>query len=155
MMIGLTRSALAFIAVLAMISSTPPAVAQVKPRNAQERTVIGLLDMAFNLKRPADAFALYGGPYYRQHNPTAPDGKEAIVALLGGWLPTVPNLRYDIKRIVSHGDMVWVHSHVTFGPQDRGQAVVDIFRLERGKIVEHWDVGTAVPEKALNDNTMF
>jgi predicted SnoaL-like aldol condensation-catalyzing enzyme len=131
------------------------AKADVAPRNDAERTVIGLLDTAFNQKKPAKAWELYGGPYYKQHNPTAPDGKEAIIGLLNAWLPTVPNLRYDIKRIISDGDMVWVHSHVTTGPEDRGQAVVDIFRLEVGKVVEHWDVGTQVPEKSMNDNTMF
>jgi predicted SnoaL-like aldol condensation-catalyzing enzyme len=129
--------------------------ADVAPRNDAERTVIGLLDTAFNQKKPAEAWELYGGAYYTQHNPTAPDGKEAIIGLLNAWLPTVPNLRYDIKRIISDGDMVWVHSHVTTGPEDRGQAVVDIFRLEAGKVVEHWDVGTQVPEKSMNDNTMF
>ena len=131
------------------------AMAEVAPQNDQERTVVGLIDLAFNQKKPAEAFERYGGPYYRQHNPTAPDGKDAIIALLSQWLPTVPGLRYDIKRIVSSGDMVWIHSHVTTGPDDRGQAVVDIFRLEDGKVVEHWDVGTAVPETSLNDNTMF
>ena len=132
-----------------------PVHAEVQGRNAAERTVIALLDTAFNQKRPAEAFDRYGGSYYRQHNPTAPDGKEAIVALLSGWLPTVPGLHYDIKRIISNGNMVWVHSHVTMGPDDRGQAVVDIFRLEKGKVVEHWDVGTPVPEKPANSNTMF
>lgn len=132
-----------------------PADAGVTPRNGAERAVVGLLDLAFNQKKPAEAFARYGGPYYRQHNPTAPDGKAAIVALLSQWLPTVPGLHYDIKRIISNANMVWVHSHVTTGPDDRGQAVVDIFRLERGKVVEHWDVGTAVPEKPMNANTMF
>jgi len=131
------------------------AQADVEPRNEAERTVIGLLDTAFNQKKPAEAWERYGGPYYTQHNPTAPDGKEAIIGLLSGWLPTVPNLRYDIKRIISNDDMVWVHSHVTTGPEDRGNAVVDIFRLEEGKVVEHWDVGTPVPEKSMNDNSMF
>lgn len=138
------------------LASLPVAAhADVKPRNAAERAVVGLLDMAFNQKKPAEAFQKFVGPYYRQHNPTAPDGKEAIIKIFSEWLPTAPGLHYDIKRIVSHGDMVWVHSHVTKGPQDRGDAVVDIFRLEHGKVVEHWDVGTPVPEKAMNDNTMF
>jgi predicted SnoaL-like aldol condensation-catalyzing enzyme len=139
--------------VLAFVSAAGHA--EVKGRNAAEETVIALLDTAFNQKKPAEAFERFGGSDYRQHSPTAPDGKDAIIALLKGWLPTVPNLRYDIKRIISDGDMVWVHSHVTTGPDDRGQAVVDIFRLENGKVVEHWDVGTAVPEKSLNTNTMF
>jgi predicted SnoaL-like aldol condensation-catalyzing enzyme len=40
-------------------------------------------------------------------------------------------------------------------PCERGVAIVDIFRLENGKVVEHWDVIQPVPEKAANDNGMF
>jgi predicted SnoaL-like aldol condensation-catalyzing enzyme len=50
---------------------------------------------------------------------------------------------------------VVLHSHLILKPGDRGSAVVDIFRLENGKIVEHWDVVQEVPEKSANDNTMF
>ena len=51
--------------------------------------------------------------------------------------------------------MVVVHSHCKEKPDDRGTAVVDIFRVEKGLIVEHWDVTQAIPESPKNANTMF
>ena len=52
--------------------------------------------------------------------------------------------------------MIVTHSHITKTPQDLGQAVADIFRLNRqGKVVEHWDVIQDVPATSANDNTMF
>jgi predicted SnoaL-like aldol condensation-catalyzing enzyme len=128
---------------------------KVVPKNAAEATAIGLLDTAFNQRKVAEAFQRYVGPYYRQHNPTMPDGIDAILTTFPKWLAATPGLRYDIKRVISDGNLVVVHSHVTLNVTDRGMAVVDIFRLENGKIVEHWDVSQPVPEKSPNANTMF
>jgi predicted SnoaL-like aldol condensation-catalyzing enzyme len=50
---------------------------------------------------------------------------------------------------------VVVHTHNVAVPGTKGKAVIDIFRLEDGKIVEHWDVLQEVPETSKNDNTMF
>jgi predicted SnoaL-like aldol condensation-catalyzing enzyme len=45
--------------------------------------------------------------------------------------------------------------HVIINPGDRGNAVVDIFRIENGRIAEHWDVAQPVPEQSANHNGMF
>ena len=56
---------------------------------------------------------------------------------------------------MAEGDLVATHGILKTSPEDRGTAAAAIFRIENGKIVEHWDVLQPVPETAANDNTMF
>lgn len=120
-----------------------------------KRTVREFLELAFNERQPEEAVARYVGRYYRQHNPQAPDGTEAFIAFVSGFTGAYPDLHLDLKRLIAEGDLVVVHSHATRHANDRGLAIMDIFRLEEGKIVEHWDVIQEVPETAANANTMF
>jgi predicted SnoaL-like aldol condensation-catalyzing enzyme len=57
--------------------------------------------------------------------------------------------------VIAEGDLVVIHNQWRDSPEDRGQAVVDIFRVEKGKIVEHWDVSQEIPENPANQNGMF
>ncbi|WP_367666980.1 hypothetical protein [Streptomyces sp. DG2A-72] len=57
--------------------------------------------------------------------------------------------------MIAQGDLVAIHQHFVEAPGARGQAIVDLFRVRNGKIVEHWDVIQAVPETSANDNTTF
>nr|WP_303802500.1 hypothetical protein [Snodgrassella alvi] len=50
---------------------------------------------------------------------------------------------------------MWLHVHAKNNLHDPGRAVVDIFRVNKGKIVEHWDVIQNVPAATANMNTMF
>jgi predicted SnoaL-like aldol condensation-catalyzing enzyme len=50
---------------------------------------------------------------------------------------------------------VIAHVHGVRVPGQRGSAIVDIFRLEHGRIVEHWDVMQAIPDQAENANGIF
>ena len=66
-----------------------------------------------------------------------------------------PDLRVEFKRFIAENDLVAVHSHMIPAKGARGTAAVDIFRLENGKIVEHWDVVQPIPENPANNNGMF
>ena len=122
---------------------------------ANKRIVREWHDLAINQRKPEEAVAKYIGPHYRQHNPGATDGPEPFVKIVKWTAQNYPDFRYELKRIIAEGDYVVLHSHLILKPGDRGTAVVDIFRLENGKIVEHWDVVQEVPETSANNNTMF
>jgi len=112
-------------------------------------------ELALNQRSPEEAVAKYLGPNHRQHNPGAGDGPEPCIKTVKWFAQNYPDLRMEPKRIVAEGNYVVLHSHLILKPGDRGMAVVDIFRLENGKIVEHWDVVQEVPETSANNNTMF
>ena len=77
----------------------------------------------------------YFGANYRQHNPRIPDGPAAIAKMI----PTLTGLTYEFGMAVADGDLVMVHGRYTgLGPKP--MVVVDIFRIDGGKVVEHWDV---------------
>ncbi len=111
--------------------------------------------LALDQRKPEEAVAKYLGPNHRQHNPGAADGPEPFIGFVKWFAQTYPDFRMESKRIIAEGNYVVLHSHLIRKPGDRGRAVVDIFRLENGKIVEHWDVVQGVPETSANSNTMF
>lgn len=104
------------------------------------------------IEHEVDAGLLNFRPDYIQHNPNVPTGLEAV---RGAFKMGIGKVSTDIKRVIAEGDLVVVHHHFKFDPNSLGLAVVDIFRIEDGKIAEHWDVMTPVPEKPNNNNSMF
>lgn len=72
---------------------------------------------------------------YIQHNPTMKGGLSEIRA----FVPTLRGFRWMPVRVVAEGDLVMAHSRV-LGWAPHPVIIVDIFRLNDGRIVEHWDV---------------
>ncbi len=103
-----------------------------------------------------NAVRIYAGTPYRQHNPLIEDGMEGLRKFVASLLANHPDAHGEIKRVFADGDYVILHSQ-WHGLSDnpRGEAVVDIYRCENGKVVEHWDVIQPIPETAANSNTMF
>jgi predicted SnoaL-like aldol condensation-catalyzing enzyme len=75
-------------------------------------------------------------PDYIQHNPHIPQGREALRSLVAGLSPAV---HYEPGLIVAEGDLVAIHGRIR-GWADAPQVVVDLFRIEGGRLAEHWDV---------------
>ena len=94
-------------------------------------------------------------PDYIQHNPRFATGRDAFIAAFKGVRAAHPGLHSDIVRSGTSGDLVFTHVRVSDGSGKGDMAIVNIFRVSGGKIVEHWDVVQPVPETAANTNTMF
>jgi predicted SnoaL-like aldol condensation-catalyzing enzyme len=97
------------------------------------------------------------GNRYVQHNLHAIDGPEGLKAHIEFLKRDFPKNHGEIKHVLADGDLVALHIHCQRSPEMRGYAVVDIFRVENGKVVEHWDVVQEIPDPkdAKNQNTMF
>lgn len=103
----------------------------------------------------ADAALQYVGPRYVQHNPNAADGPQGFRQFIAFLRDKYPDSHSEIVTSFVDGEHVILHVRAVREPGTRGNAIVDIFRLENGKIVEHWDVTQAIPEKTASGNPMF
>lgn len=121
---------------------------------ANRALVLEFYDKFFN-KHQVDEAAKVVADGYIQHNPTVPDGKEPFVSYYREFFKENPQSRAQVVRSAVDSNFVWLHVHSVNDAKDRGEAVVDIFRVKDGMIVEHWDVIQLVPETAENSNTMF
>jgi predicted SnoaL-like aldol condensation-catalyzing enzyme len=144
----------ASLTVVALLAARPALAADAKQMEENKKIVAAFYDAALN-KKDFDAASKYLGARYTQHNPGAADGPDGLKGFIAFLKDKFPNNRSEIKRIFADGDYVIVHVHAVREPGTRGNAIVDIFKLENGKVVEHWDVVQPIPEKAANSNGMF
>ena len=89
---------------------------------------------------------------YVQHNPDVPQGKEGFRQFFEQTFKAMPDFKYTLKALVADEDQVWVYSTsagthtdgdwLGVGPTGNSLSfdVVDMFRIQGGKLAEHWDV---------------
>jgi predicted SnoaL-like aldol condensation-catalyzing enzyme len=125
------------------------ALAKARTEEANRRVVVTMYNLLMNEHKVDEALE-YIDPSYIQHNVRAPDGKEFLRGAFKARFAENPKFRSDIKRTVADGDLVVVHTHERFNPDDPndlGNIVMDIYRVKNGLIVEHWDAYMPVPPK--------
>lgn len=97
--------------------------------------VLEAMTSLFQRKDPLAVERLYAAGYI-QHNPTIPQGSEALAKLVAQ-LPSA--VFYEPGLMIAEGDYVAIHGRIR-GWAANPQVVVDIFRIENGRLAEHWDV---------------
>ena len=137
-----------------LIASPAALAADERQMEENKKIVAAFYDAAVNQKDFEKA-SQYLGARYTQHNPLAADGREGFKGFITFLKDKFPNNRSEIKRIFAVGDFVIVHDHAVREAGTRGLAIVNIYKLESGKVVEHWDVIQTVPEQPANNNGMF
>lgn len=137
-----------------LLALLPLAPAAADPA-ANKALVMAAATVLFQQHKVDQAIDTYFAPDYIQHNPLVPTGAAPMRAFFKKFYAGHPGSTIDISHVLADGDLVAIHYRFHIEPNDRGMAVVDIFRIANGKIAEHWDVGQPVPEKAANANGMF
>ena len=91
---------------------------------------------------------------YLQHNPQVADGLDGLGAALAAMAAAGMAMRYDETHlIVAEGNFVFTASEGAMG--DAPTAFFDLFRVEDGKIVEHWDTVSEIPSEMAHENGKF
>jgi uncharacterized protein YndB with AHSA1/START domain/predicted SnoaL-like aldol condensation-catalyzing enzyme len=105
--------------------------------------------------RVREAYDRFVAEDFRHHNTNFRGDRRSLMDAMADNAAANPHKALTIKLAIEEGEYVAVHSHVRQNPQDRGGAVVHIFRFEKGRIAEFWDIGQAIPEHVANENGPF
>lgn len=118
------------------------------------QVVTKFLDLINREGKVREAFETYAHENYVQHNPACEVGREGAIALIEQ-IVAMPGFQPSVKRLVVEDDIVVSHMHLDFGEHSPGFAVADIWRLQGGKLIEHWDVIQEVPAVTASGCLMF
>jgi|SRR5579863_7337908 predicted SnoaL-like aldol condensation-catalyzing enzyme len=115
--------------------------------------VLEAFDILFN-RRDYAAAERFWSPHYIQHSAHIAPGREGLFDLIKSLPPT---LKYEPATIVAEGDFVIVHGRFSGFGAAANWIAADIVRVQRGILVEHWDViqDEATEEQSKSGAPMF
>lgn len=112
------------------------------------QAIIGRISEAFEKYVAREGF-IHHNPYFR-------GDRDSLKTAMMEANQKFPNAKLEVQRVFEAEDgAVAVHSRVKHSPNEPDIAVVHMFRCEREKIVELWDVGMQVPKDSPNENGAF
>jgi predicted SnoaL-like aldol condensation-catalyzing enzyme len=112
------------------------------------------IDALYRRKQVASAYGNWVAADFIDHSPGRAAGRDAAVAALTP-LFAGADASFTVKHVLVDGNLAAVHYRGQINAQGPGAAVVEIFRLKDGKIVEHWDAFQPIPPSSKNPHPMF
>lgn len=117
---------------------------------ANKTLVLDLLERMFIGGERLDITQYINPANYLQHNPDAGDGLKGLQELMAANAAKGQKMRYDrVGIVVAEGNFVLTGAEGALG--DKPTAFYDLWRLEDGLIVEHWDIIAPIPTENLPD----
>jgi predicted SnoaL-like aldol condensation-catalyzing enzyme len=117
--------------------------------SAADRALVNsFADLLYRRRHIRAAFENYAAPDMIQHDPGLPDGTAAAIAELGPILSR-PATSITIAHVLACQGYGVIHLRSHYGSSP-GHVIFDIMRIERGRIVEHWDVFQPISPSSVN-----
>jgi predicted SnoaL-like aldol condensation-catalyzing enzyme len=132
----------------------PTEVTDLEKTAANKALVTAFADDVLGGKNPGKVVEYISLENYHQHNPAVGDGLAALGQALEGMAKAGTPMKYTkTYKVIAEGNFVFTHSEGEF--LGKHVAFADLFRVENGKIVEHWDAVQEVPATTVSGNGMF
>lgn len=156
--------AAAFITVATLTTSASAVTSKPTPKVIMQQNELTQKNKALVMKAYQELFGehdlaaldRYWATPYIQHNPTMTDGIDSVKQMFEKYgLTKLPKQKVDFKRVIAEGDLVMLQVVQPKSDNSPETVIIDMFRVENGKIAEHWDVTQAVPADAVNKRTMY
>ncbi len=133
----------------------PTEVTDLDRTEANKALAVALIEDVLMGRDPARITDYISAESYAQHNPMIADGLDGIIAAVETLTAQGNMFVYtEIHAVLGEGNFVLTVSEGEWNGQTH--AFYDLFRMDDGMIVEHWDVIQPVPTEGLaNNNGMF
>jgi predicted SnoaL-like aldol condensation-catalyzing enzyme len=129
-----------------------PATVQDLPQTAKNKALVAsFVDDILVNGRMANIGQYIDADNYRQHNPQIADGLKGLGAALEAMAKAGVSMNYQtVHKVLGEGNFVLTVSEGEFA--GKPTAFYDLFRVDAGKLVEHWDVIEAIPTRSEWNN---
>lgn len=132
----------------------PTAIEDIEKTEENKKLVANFMEDVFFGRAPEKITQYISSKQYDQHNTMVKDGLDGLNEALA-YLASQNNMfeYHKVHRIFGEGNFVLTQSEGRWN--NKAQAFYDLFRIENGKIVEHWDIIQEIPNKMAHANGMF